>query len=164
MSAGPLHAATPGARCWLLAAIVLAMPPGRAQEAAATTGDDVPPATSAALEALLAEEPKDSDYAEERRCLDPARVRDTEIVSETLIVFHTRPRGIWINQLEHPCENLERGATLVTESRSFGICELDTVRAFQPGSLTGSVFCRLGRFGQITSEQLDVLKAQYSHR
>lgn len=143
-----------------------------AATAAATPGADDPPTlpaatapaptTSGAIEALLATETEEDGYAEQRRCIDSTRIHRTEIIGESFIVFHVRPKSIWVNRLPGTCDGLKPTSVLVTESNERRLCELDLMQPYNPGIGSGGVSCRLGRFEEITQEQLDAIKAQYA--
>ena len=127
---------------------------------AAPSSVPAPPAPSpgAALEALLAEVPKDRDYAIQRRCIDASRIRRTETLSESFIVFYLRPRTIWVNQLPRPCDGLRTDSVLSIESNERQMCEFHFVEPYNPALDQGGVSCRLGRFEQVTQEQLDAIR------
>lgn len=142
--------------------------------APASVPGPVAPAPGAALEALLDEQPRNRDYVNQRSCIDSARIRRTETLNESFIVFYLRPRTIWVNQLPRPCDGLRADVVLSIESNQRQTCESSFVEPYNPDLVIlpdgtaadldkGGVSCRLGRFEQITQEQLDAIRQHIAH-
>lgn len=90
-----------------------------------------------AIEGRVAGEPVD--------CIDLHRVRGTQIITDTAIVYDAGST-IYVNRPRAGADSLDRWDTLVTRLYSSRLCSIDTVRLFDTSSrmTTGVVF--LGEF------------------
>lgn len=90
-----------------------------------------------AIEGRVAEEPVD--------CIDLHRVRGTQIITDTAIVYDAGS-VVYVNRPRAGADSLDRWDTLVTRLYSNRLCSIDTVRLFDTSSrmTTGVVF--LGEF------------------
>ena len=90
-----------------------------------------------AIEGRVAGEPVD--------CIDLHRVRGTQIITDTAIVYDAGST-IYVNRPRSGADSLDRWDTLVTRLYSNRLCSIDTVRLYDTTShmTTGVVF--LGEF------------------
>lgn len=90
-----------------------------------------------AIEGRVAGEPVD--------CIDLHRVRGTQIITDTAIVYDAGST-VYVNRPRSGADSLDRWDTLVTRLYSNRLCSIDTVRLYDTAShmTTGVVF--LGDF------------------
>ena len=91
-----------------------------------------------ALEGRVAGEPVD--------CLNLRDIRSSRIIDRTAIVYETSGGTLYVNRPEAGAESLDRWDTLVTDTHSSRLCDVDVVKLYDTsaGIQTGFVF--LGDF------------------
>ena len=117
-------------------------------------------------EEVLANPLDEQAYSNAKRCLGTSRYRRVEIVGDRALVFHGYRGDAWLNVLRRRCPGLRPDMVLVLEQEGLRLCALDRFSALPRGGGMATVFCSLGSFEHMTTEQAqmrsDALAAQRS--
>ncbi len=98
---------------------------------------------------------------DEVRCLMPIRIRETEILSASHIVFHMKGNGKYLVEFQRPCQGLSRNSSFRIEVKGRGYCKFDTIQPLSlagPGSGFWGPRCSVPGFKPVTEHQIDALK------
>lgn len=97
---------------------------------------------------------------EPSRCLPLSRVRRTEIIDDSTIVFYTRRKEAYVNNLPRSCPGLEVNGRFMYEVHQSRLCETDWITVLERfGVGYGRGFtCRLGVFHPANEEIVAILK------
>lgn len=94
------------------------------------------------------------------RCLSLKRIKDTEIVGNSYILFRMVGGKNYVNVLNHACPGLARNKTIMYRTSIGQLCDLDFITVlddigfgFMPGAS-----CGLGEFKPIDKEGIEDLK------
>ncbi len=106
----------------------------------------------------------DQDAGE--RCINLRRLDRSEVISNQSIVFHMRGDEIYVNRLRFRCPGLSRRDTIMFETRSSRLCNLDQVTVLNEfgGRFMRGASCGLGTFYPTDSETVDLLKGSIDKR
>jgi hypothetical protein len=102
----------------------------------------------------------DDEPLEPKSCLRITDLRNTDIIDDWTIVFHTSGRDVYLNRLPNRCPGL-RAADAFTYSTSLNVlCNTDIIAPLYRlgGGFTRGVSCGLGRFEPTTREEVALLK------
>ena len=108
------------------------------------------------VEKILTETTDDDSYGTTRNCINTRNLRLT-VIDEQRIAFRNR-RRVWLNELKVPCTGLTRSSILQFDSSTGGLCVQDRIQVVDPGNFIAG-FCLLGEFSEISTQQLEALKA-----
>src|SRR5262245_44432022 len=99
------------------------------------------------------------------RCLDLARIRDTEIIDGKRVLFKTTGKEMYLNELPHACPGLRPNEPYLVRSNVDRLCNLDTITMLYRGGFgfTPGATCGLGMFQPVTQAQVDMVKAEIAH-
>ena len=100
------------------------------------------------------------DDEESRRCLSLRRIDYTEIIDDRTIAFFMRGSDVYINDLDRPCNGLEREGRFSYRTSLSQLCSADTISVLEN---TGFGFregfsCGLGLFRPATRDLVETLK------
>jgi hypothetical protein len=125
----------------------------------------------------------DDDPSVATACLRRSNIRSTKVLDGRNILFTTRDRGTYINQLARQCPGMRRGSPLsLTYADNTGLCAGSTFTVLmQAGASTNVISyidpltqerrtmsgpsfvpgatCQLGLFGPISKDEIDALVA-----
>lgn len=155
-------------RCfWLLILLPLlsiTAPHTKAQDEAEPQLNDAESSEEWLDEADILDEFVDQD--EGARCISLRRLDRTEVLSNQSIVFHMRGKDILVNRLRYRCPGLNRRDTIMFETRSNRLCDLDHVTVLNDigGRFMRGASCGLGSFYAIDQETVDLLKGNHDQR
>ncbi len=163
---------------WLVALLVsgLLINTVRAEEASTAETDKAGDATLAGpstdsgftfppeVEALLNQAADPDAYTETERCLTARDIRNTEILDDRHIVFEISRKRFYLIQFPYPCPGMRRNASLVYETRVGQLCQLDQIRAFEPGPGIPNPPCTLPGFMPVEQEQVTLLRESLKAR
>lgn len=107
-------------------------------------------------EEILANPLDEPAYSNTARCLGTARYRRVEIIGNRALIFHGRRGDAWLNVLPRRCPGLRSDMVLVLEQEGLRLCALDRFSALSRGGGMATVFCSLGSFEHMTTEQAQV--------
>ena len=107
-------------------------------------------------EEILANPLDEPAYSNTARCLGTARYRRVEIIGNRALIFHGRRGDAWLNVLPRRCPGLRPDMVLVLEQEGLRLCALDRFSALSRGGGMATVFCSLGSFEHMTTEQAQV--------
>ena len=91
--------------------------------------------------ALAAETPEVTT----RSCVTTYNLRSTAVLDDQTILFQLRDGSVWKNTLDYSCPSLGFHESFSYESRGTQLCDLDTIKVFEPHGISG-VTCGLGKF------------------
>ena len=95
-------------------------------------------------------------------CINIARIRSTEVISEKYILFRTRGGTDYVNVLPRNCRSLARNKAFMYKTSIHKLCDLDTITVLNNFSFGFShgPRCGLGKFSPISEEGIDNLKLE----
>jgi len=103
---------------------------------------------------------QDADEAP-RRCLTLMRIDRTEIIDDQTIVFHLKGDDIYVNELDQPCNRLEREGRFTYRTSTGQLCSSDTISVLESsgfGGLQEGFTCGLGRFRSVDEAFVEMLR------
>lgn len=109
----------------------------------------------------------ESEYSRSDRCVYTNDYDVIEVLDSRRLLFRGRRGAFWLNQLRSECSGLTRDGVLIFESRSRGVCDMDSfhsvprmavVRISDLGGAQFGASCMLGHFESITEAQAIVLR------
>ncbi len=89
--------------------------------------------------------PQESPTADVRDCLVTHTLRSTAVLDDQTILFQLRDGSVWKNTLDYSCPSLGFREAFSYVSRGAQLCDLDTIKVFEPYGNSG-VTCGLGKF------------------
>lgn len=96
------------------------------------------------------------------RCVRLNRLDRTEVIDNRRIAFFLRNGDIYLNRLDHECQNLDRGRPFSYRTSNRQLCDVDTITiienlgfGFSPGAT-----CSLGTFLPVNEADLAILKGE----
>lgn len=112
-------------------------------------------------EIARAEETEGADL-EVKKCVNLSRIRRTEIIDDSNIVFYMHGGAMYVNQLPRRCPGLKMAGSYSYRTSVSQICDVDVItvrRHFGPGVFRGPS-CGLGSFKPINDEELLALRVK----
>ncbi len=93
-------------------------------------------------------------------CVRTDRIRRTEVMDNTSILFHMRGGAVYLNVMPHTCPGLAREQRFAYQVNNRRLCHVDTVTVLDGAGvgLRGGATCRLGKFYPLSREQVEELK------
>lgn len=79
-------------------------------------------------------------------CIDLHRIRSTQIIDRTAILYDMGGGTIYLNRPENGASTLDRWDTLVTDTHSHRLCSIDVVRLYDTSARMHTGFVFLGEF------------------
>jgi hypothetical protein len=115
---------------------------------------------AAALAAVTPLAPAAERSVEPERCLQLSRVDSTEVLNNRQILFRTRAREYFVNNLPHPCPGLRRGSTLMFRTSIDLVCDVDVVTVVESmgWGMRPGASCGLGRFEPVDEGEVEQLR------
>lgn len=98
---------------------------------------------------------------EARRCLPLLRIDRTEIIDDQTIVFHMKGDDIFVNELDRPCNRLEREGRFTYRTSTGQLCSTDRISVLENAGLGGlqeGFSCGLGSFRPVDEAFVEMLK------
>ncbi|GEM_PF-1384579 len=80
-----------------------------------------------------------------RDCVTTYNLRSTAVLDDQTILFQLRDGSVWKNTLDFSCPSLGFREAFSYVSRGSQLCDLDTIKVFEPYGNSG-VTCGLGKF------------------
>ena len=80
-----------------------------------------------------------------RDCVTTYNLRSTAVLDDQTILFQMRDGSVWKNTLDYNCPRLGFHESFSYESRGTQLCDLDTIKVFEPYGTAGAT-CGLGKF------------------
>ena len=80
-----------------------------------------------------------------RDCLATHTLRSTAVLDDQTILFQLRDGSVWKNTLDFRCPTLGFHEAFSYESHGLQLCNLDTIKVFEPNGISGAT-CGLGKF------------------
>ena len=99
---------------------------------------------------------------EGERCLSTRSIRDTDILSDRMILFEMPGNKHYLNNLSYECRGLRRAGSFSYQTRAGRLCNVDTIRVIEQfgGSIREGIGCGLGLFYPITEDEAEFLRAE----
>jgi len=102
-----------------------------------------------------------SDYPKAVHCIDLQRIKSSEILDDSHMLFKMANGDMYLNTLEHRCPGLRRSQPYMVRTSLTRLCNLDIITlldatgfGFMPGAS-----CGLSMFEPVTKAQVDAVKA-----
>lgn len=111
---------------------------------------------------LAAQEAQEEEVLDRtpKNCLPLSRLRQSHVIDDNTIVFETRGRGYFLNQLPNRCPRLgfERSFSYATSITQ--LCNVDIITVLQNfgGRIVPGPACGLGMFVPITKDEFKGLR------
>jgi hypothetical protein len=105
-----------------------------------------------------AQEPDEDPQGE--HCVSLNRIDRMEVIDEQNVLFHMKGGEIYVNNLPHRCNSLDRRDTLMYRTSMSRLCSLDIITVLEPigFGFSPGISCGLGKFYRVTEEQAEELK------
>lgn len=99
------------------------------------------------------------------RCIDLARVDDTEIIDGKRILFKMVGKQMYLNELPRNCPGLRPNEPYLVRTSIDRLCDLDLITMLNRTGFgfTRGASCGLGTFEPVTQAQVDMVKAERAH-
>jgi hypothetical protein len=100
---------------------------------------------------------------ESRRCLTLTRIDHTEIIDDQTVVFYLKGDDIYVNELDRPCDRLEREGRFSYRTSTGQLCSTDRISVLENsgfGGLREGFTCGLGRFRPADEAFVEMLKGE----
>lgn len=135
-----------------------------ASDKTASEADEMPAAEMLKQEADILGQFEDEESA--LRCINSARLDRSEILSNQSIVFRMRGGANYINRLRYRCPGLAPRDTIMYETQSRQLCNLDSITVLDDlgGRFLRGARCSLGKFFPVDDETVELLKGSRSER
>jgi hypothetical protein len=94
-------------------------------------------------------------------CIPVQRIDHTEVLDDRTILFVTRDRDAYVNQLKTECPGLERERRFMYEVKGAQLCSIDTISVLEQwgvGPMRGAT-CALGSFRAVSKDEVENLHA-----
>jgi len=108
-----------------------------------------------AADSSMADEVKDDTVL---KCITTRRIKNTEILDDRNILFHTVGKDVYHNILPRQCRGLARAGSFSYRTSSGRLCDIDTIRIFEPYSNMPGLSCRLGSFHLISKDDVPAIR------
>ena len=106
-------------------------------------------------ETSMADEVKDDSV---RQCISTRRLKNTEVVDDRNILFHMIGKEVYHNILPRQCRGLARSGSFSYRTSSGRLCDIDSIRVFEPFSNMPGLSCRLGSFRLISKDDVAAIR------
>ena len=80
-----------------------------------------------------------------RDCVTTHTLRSTAVLDDQTILFQLRDGSVWKNTLDFSCPSLGFHESFSYESHGLQLCDLDSIKVFEPFGNSGAT-CGLGKF------------------
>ena len=116
-----------------------------------------------AVEQILAMPDGPAEGVEEN-CLYARNIKHWEILSDEMVLIHSKFNRYWLNRLSGRCVGLRKNMLVIVDRYGSQLCANDRFAAQRSGGSistrrTGMVArCRLGQFEEVVVEQISTLK------
>ena len=99
---------------------------------------------------------------EVKKCVNTSRIRRTEIIDDSTIVFYLHGGTMYVNQLPRRCPGLRMAGTYSYRTSVSSLCDVDviTVRRDFGSGVSRGPSCGLGTFKPINEEELLALRVK----
>jgi hypothetical protein len=93
------------------------------------------------------------------RCIPLSRIRRTEVIDDSTIVFYTRRNEAYVNNLPRSCPRLKINDGFMYKVSQTRLCDTDWITVLERTGFAGSGFtCSLGVFHPANEEIVSMLK------
>ena len=118
------------------------------------------------VETILNTTSEKSDYIDERRCIQSARIREIEVLDDRHLVFRMSRDQYYLVQFDRRCPTMNRYSTIAYESTGTRVCALDSIHPLNGVGRGGSfmISCQIPGFQGIDPDQLSLLRDTLSGR
>lgn len=123
--------------------------------------EDVEIAESLTIEEILTEELTQSDYAENKRCIDARRIDEYSVLTDRTVIVEMKHGQKYLINLKRRCPGMKRGSVVVVQQRSNAVfCHGDTIRwrISDIGPHQWGPECMVQGFTEISDHQIRLLK------
>lgn len=95
-----------------------------------------------------------------RKCISVRSIRNTDIIDDRNILFHTSGKRVYHNILPRRCSGLAREDRFSYSTTIGSLCDLDTINVLHRdiSGFRQGIACRIGLFHEITEEDAKALK------
>lgn len=103
----------------------------------------------------------DDDVFALENCVQTQRIRRTEIVDDSTILFFMTPRDrVFVNRLPRRCPGLRFAGTFSYRATTGRLCNVDIIRVVRDLATRTDVGvgCALGMFRPVTAEEVEIIK------
>jgi hypothetical protein len=103
-----------------------------------------------------------ADASKTVSCLALMRIRSSEILDRSHMVFTMNDGSMYLNTLPYPCPGLRRGTPYMHRTSLGEICDLDIITVLNQvgGGFMPGASCGLGKFEAVQQADVDALKQQ----
>ena len=93
---------------------------------------------------------------ESERCINARSIRGADVIDDNYVLFRVQGRRLYLNALPKSCKGLSQDRRFSYETYTRSLCERDTIRVLKEASdgVYEGRACKLGRFQQITEDEL----------
>ena len=107
-------------------------------------------------------EDADLSAAKPESCISLSRIRSSEVIDRSHMVFTMSNGTLYLNTLPYPCPGLSRNTAYLHRTSLNEICDLDIITVLNPGggAYMPGASCGLGKFVPVSKEGVTVLKQQ----
>ncbi len=115
----------------------------------------------AAAEAVPDAAAVDDEVFALENCVQTQRIRRTEIVDDSTILFFMTPRDrIFVNRLPRRCSGLRLAGTFSYRSTTGRLCNVDIIRVVRDLTTRTDIGagCALGMFRPVTGDEVEVIR------
>lgn len=100
--------------------------------------------------------------AKPESCISLSRIRSSEVIDRSHMVFTMSNGSMYLNTLPYPCPGLSRNTPYLHRTSLNEICDLDIITVLNQGGggYMPGASCGLGKFIPVSKEDVTVLKAQ----
>lgn len=99
-------------------------------------------------------------FGESRNCVNVRRISRTDVLDDRSILFYMYGSEIYLNKLPHRCSGLRMADAFSYDVRTSQLCDIDMIRVVRTfgGGLSPGIGCPLGKFQQVSEEQVMFLR------
>jgi len=89
---------------------------------------------------------------ERKRCLNPTRIRNSNVIDDYHIIFEISARKAYLSKLPRRCPSLGYNRSIQYTVRGGSICKGDLFQVFDPNGIPG-ISCNFGEFEELKLKQ-----------
>lgn len=99
-------------------------------------------------------------FGETRKCVNVRRISRTDVIDDRSILFYMYGSEIYLNKLPFRCSGLRMADAFSYDVRTSQLCDIDVIRVVRTfgGELSPGIGCPLGKFQQVSEEQVMFLR------
>ncbi|MGI9343028.1 MAG: hypothetical protein ACR2QV_09260 [Gammaproteobacteria bacterium] len=99
-------------------------------------------------------------FGETSNCVNVRRISRTDVLDDRSILFYMHGSEIYLNKLPFRCSGLRMADAFSYDVRTSQLCDIDVIRVVRTfgGDMRPGIGCPLGKFQQVTEEQVMFLR------